>query len=65
MHNRVWALRALSAAGADLSEPVLCMEKDHCALLASSVRHATHPLRASAAVLTTTKHHHNIKINIC
>ena len=36
MHNRLWALPALSAAGADFSEEVLCTELDYCALWAVS-----------------------------
>ena len=36
MHNRLWALPALSAAGADFSEEVLCTERDYCALWAVS-----------------------------
>ena len=38
MHNRLWALRALLDAGADLSEPLLCTDagKGDCALLAGS-----------------------------
>ena len=53
MHNRLWALPALSAAGADFSEEVLCTERDYCALWAVSASFPSGVQGAGALYLAT------------